>query len=97
MPDQAAPTTVADALIEELARVRDHVMPSYIEIGEPGRFALTLMRQAMDAATRALAEQDALACLRSLDELRGFHKPWQSPLPRRCSFAQAPILRRELQ
>jgi hypothetical protein len=66
-------TTVADALIAELARVRDHVMPSYLKIGEPGRFALMLMRQAMDAATRALAEQDALGCIRSLDELKGFH------------------------
>lgn len=65
--------TLADALIAELARVRDHVMASYLEIGEPGGFALALMRQAMDAATRALAEQDAVACLHWLKELKGFH------------------------
>lgn len=65
--------TLADALLAEITRVRDKVMPAYIEIGPPGTFALALMRADLDAATRALAEQDAVECLRLYKELQGYH------------------------
>jgi uncharacterized membrane protein len=64
--------SLADACISEMARVRDHVMPHYYEIGAAGVPALIMMRAALDATARALAEQDAIALLRLLDELKGF-------------------------
>jgi hypothetical protein len=73
MIEQQSPTTVGDALIAEIARVRDEVMPVYVSIGPPGRFALAMMGVDIDAATRALAEGDAVACIRLLESLRGFH------------------------
>jgi hypothetical protein len=55
-----------------MARVRDEVMPAYIEIGPAGAFALALMRRDLDEAARALAEGDAVACLRAYDALKGY-------------------------
>ncbi len=48
-------------------------MPAYVEIGPSGGFALTLMRRDLDEAARALAEGDAVACLRLHQSLKGFH------------------------
>lgn len=67
-----APATLADALLSEITRVRDEVLPSYIAIGPPGAFAAGMMRAEMDAASRALAEGDAVACMRLLESLRGY-------------------------
>lgn len=64
--------SVGEALPIEMARVRDHVMPAYRAIGQAGAFALASMRRDLDAAARALAEQDAVACVRALQELRGY-------------------------
>ena len=36
----SGPKSLGEALPAEMARVRDHIMPAYIEIGPPGRFAL---------------------------------------------------------
>ena len=63
---------MAEALQVQITRVRDEVMPSYILIGGPGEFALGMMRRDMDAAVKALAEQDAVECLRLFEELRGY-------------------------
>jgi hypothetical protein len=63
---------LVDALIAEMARVRDQVMPSYLEVGPVGIFALTMMRNDLDAAARALAEQDGVSCLRLYESLKGF-------------------------
>ena len=63
---------LVDALCEEITRVRDTIMPQYLEIGSAGALALMMMRRASDRAIRALAEQDAPKCLASLGELRGF-------------------------
>jgi hypothetical protein len=63
---------LADALMNEIRRVRDGIMPQYLAIGRSGVPALTLMRRDLDAAVRALAEQDATACLRCLEELKGY-------------------------
>lgn len=65
--------TLADALLEEIARVRDKVMPAYIECGPGGAFALLMMRRDLDTAARALAEQDAITCLQIFEELKGWH------------------------
>lgn len=65
-------TTLGDALPKEMARVRDEVMPAYIEIGPAGQFALAFMRHDLDVATRALASGDVIAMLRSYEKLKGY-------------------------
>lgn len=65
--------TLADQVMVEITRVRDEVMPPYLEIGPAGAFALLMMRGAIDAATRALAEGDAVMLLRLLPQLKEFH------------------------
>lgn len=64
--------TLGDALPREMARVRDEVMPAYIEIGAPGTIALMLMRVSLDAATKALAEGDVVAMLAAYEDLKGY-------------------------
>jgi hypothetical protein len=63
---------LADAVIAEMARVRDQIMPSYYEIGDAGRPALVMMRVTLDAAARALAEQDMTKLLVIHQDLKGF-------------------------
>jgi hypothetical protein len=65
-------TTLADALQAEIRRVRDEVLPSYLEIGPRGAFAVRGMRADLDRATKALAEQDATACLAVYLSLQGW-------------------------
>jgi hypothetical protein len=64
--------TLGDALPREMARVRDEVMPAYVEIGPPGFLALAMMRRDLDLAAKALAEGDTVAMLRAYEALRGF-------------------------
>lgn len=56
--------TLGDALPREMARVRDKVMPAYVEMGAAGVFALTFMRQDLDRAAKALAEGDVVEMIR---------------------------------
>ena len=72
-PADAAPMSLGEALPLEMARVRDHVMPSYIEIGPPGRFALAMMRADLDFAAKAMVEGDLPAMIAVYDRLKGFH------------------------
>lgn len=39
---------LGEALPKEMARVRDHVMPAYLDIGPSGAFALAFMRADLD-------------------------------------------------
>jgi len=64
--------TVGDALPREMARVRDEVIPPYVEIGPAGAFALTLMRRDLDMAAKAMAEGDVAAMIAALKELQGW-------------------------
>ena len=65
-------TTLGEDLPKQMARVRDEVMPSYIEIGPAGGFALVLMRQALDRAAKAMAEGDVVEMMRSYAVLKDF-------------------------
>lgn len=65
--------SLGEALPAEMARVRDRVMPAYIEIGPSGAFALTMMRAELDAAAKAMIEGDVVAMLRAYESLKGFH------------------------
>jgi hypothetical protein len=66
------PDTVGEALPREMTRVRDEVMPAYIEIGPPGAIALAMMRHDLDEAQRAMVEGDVVAMIRVLESLRGY-------------------------
>lgn len=63
--------TLGTALPKEMARVRDEVMPAYVEIGPPGALALMLMRRGLDEAAKAMAEGDVVAMLRAYEYLKG--------------------------
>lgn len=65
--------TLGDALPKEMARVRDQVLPAYIEVGPPGSFAVAMIRADLDAAARALAEGDTVEMLRLYQSLKDTH------------------------
>lgn len=67
-----SPQSLAEALPLEMARVRDQVMPPYIEIGPSGIFALTCMRADLDLAAKALAEGDVAAMISAYQSLKGW-------------------------
>lgn len=55
-----------------MARVRDEVMPPYIEIGPAGAFALFMMRADLDRAAKAMIEGDVVEMLRAYESLKGY-------------------------
>ena len=67
-----SPKTLGEALPKEMARVRDEVLPVYLEIGPSGQFAATMMRLSLDRATKALAEGDIGAMIDTYNELKEF-------------------------
>lgn len=73
MTDENKPTTesLGTALPKEMARVRDEVLPAYVEIGMPGIFAATMIRGHLDEAAEAMAEGDVVAMLRAYEALKG--------------------------
>ena len=71
MSDQV--DTLGDALPREMARVRDRVMPAYVEIGTAGMFALTMMRADLDRAAKAMAEGDVVEMIRVYQSLKEYH------------------------
>lgn len=71
-PDTEEPNTLGDALPREITRVRDVLIPQYLAIGPAGAFALALMRRDLDLAVKALAEQDAVACIRAYNALKRY-------------------------
>lgn len=64
--------SLGEALPREMTRVRDELMPMYLDIGAAGLPALTLMRGALDAAQKALAEGDVVEMIRCYEDLKGF-------------------------
>lgn len=56
-------TTLGEELPRQMARVRDRIMPAYIDIGNAGVPALTMMRADLDRAAKALAEGDVTAMI----------------------------------
>ncbi len=67
-----SPKSLGEALPLEMARVRDKVMPPYVEIGPAGIFALTCMREDLDRAAKALAEGDVAAMISAYQSLKGW-------------------------
>ena len=73
MQEEHSVDTLGEALPREMARVRDEVMPAYVEIGPAGAFGLAMMRQNLDEAARALAEGDVVAMVRVYQSLKETH------------------------
>lgn len=63
--------SVGEALPKEMARVRDEVMPIWVEIGPPGHLGLMLLRMQLDIAARAMAEGDVVGMIRAYQALKG--------------------------
>lgn len=63
--------SLGTALPKEMARVRDEVLPAYIEIGPLGAIAAAMIRADLDKAARALAEGDVAAMVRAYEALKG--------------------------
>ena len=72
MTDKPDHKTLGTALPAEMTRVRDQIMPNYIKIGDSGKYALAMMRNALDGAAQALAEGDVVAMLKWYEDLKGF-------------------------
>jgi hypothetical protein len=70
MADQ--PMSLGTALPLEMARVRDEVLPHYLEIGNAGMFAAAMMRFDLHAAEIAIAENDIVEMMRVYESLKGY-------------------------
>jgi len=64
--------TVGEDLPIVMARVRDEIMPLYLEIGPAGSFAVAMMRADLDKATKALAEGDIVTILQAYESLKSY-------------------------
>lgn len=64
--------TLPEALVREIARVRDEVRPAYVSIGSPGRFALEILDRSLTRADKALEEHDAAEMVIAYKSLRDF-------------------------
>lgn len=65
-------SSLGEELPKEMARVRNEIMPAYIEIGPAGAIALAMMRADLDAAAKAMIEGDTIAMLRLYHSLKGY-------------------------
>lgn len=70
MSQAQKPTTLADELPIEMARVRV-VLGHYKEIGPVGAIGAMFIEQDLQAADRAVMSGDVVAMLESLETLRG--------------------------
>lgn len=61
-----------DALLEEMDRVQNKIMPVYESIGLSGSFALTMMRGSINLAKKAIAENDVVAMARVYESLKDY-------------------------
>jgi hypothetical protein len=66
-------TTLGDDLPKEIARVRDVLIPAYLECGPGGAFAVAGMRADLDRASKAMIEGDIVEMVRVYKAL----KEWQ--------------------
>lgn len=63
--------TLGDELPKEIARVRDIVLPLYIEIGPAGAIGAMLIRQSLDQASKAMMSGDVVAMIAAYKDLKG--------------------------
>jgi hypothetical protein len=72
MAENDNPTSLAEALPKEVARVRDEVLPVYLALGSLGMAGVTMMRAELDAASKAMIEGDVVAMLLIYQKLKGW-------------------------
>ena len=73
-PDQT--DTLGDALPREMARVRDEILPEFLQLrGLPNVICepqIAMLRASLDAAAKAMAEGDVVAMLRAYQDLKEY-------------------------
>ncbi len=62
--------TLGEVLPIEIARVRDVVIPAYMECGAGGMPAVILMRADLDSASKAMIEGDVIEMMRVYQSLK---------------------------
>jgi hypothetical protein len=74
IPDE--PVTLGDALPREMARVRDEILPMFLQMrGMPGVIVepqIAIMRHDLDTAAQAMARGDVVQMLRSYQTLKEY-------------------------
>lgn len=72
--ERTLPDTLGDALLREMARVRDEVLPMYLQLRDMPNVIvepqIMMMRKDLDDAARALAEGDVVEVLRVYESLK---------------------------
>lgn len=63
-------STLGDELPKEITRVRDVLIPAYLECGPAGAFAVAGMRADLDRASKAMIESDVIEILRVYQALK---------------------------
>lgn len=63
-------TSLGEQLPKEIARVRDEILPCYIEIGVSGQFGAAMIRRSLDAASEAMISGDVVAMLQAYQDLK---------------------------
>lgn len=64
--------TLGEELPKEIARVRDEILPAYVEIGPAGQFAVTMMKADLNRAAKAMIEGDLVAMIQVYESLKGW-------------------------
>lgn len=72
MAQENKANTLGDELPRQIARVRDVVIPAYLECGPGGAFAVAGMRADLDRASKAMVEGDVVEMLRVCEALKGW-------------------------
>lgn len=62
--------SIGEELPKQMARVRDHVLPHYVELGPVGMFGAAMIRGDLDRAAQALAEGDLVGMISAYEALR---------------------------
>lgn len=62
--------SLGHALPREMARVRDDVLPHFVDLGPVGSFGAAFIRADLDDAARALASGDVVEMIRCYKALR---------------------------
>jgi hypothetical protein len=65
-------SSLGEELPNEMARVRDVLIPQYQSIGPAGAFAISFMRADLDRAAKALAEGDVIEMIRVHQNLKAY-------------------------
>lgn len=72
MSTTTKPTSVGEALPDEIARVTKLIAIYASLPGGAGRFAIAMMQRAIKSAADAMVGGDVVAMVRAYDELKGF-------------------------